>query len=184
YGRAVSARLPLLLLASAAVSLLACSDGNDVPGASRAPPRNPFLADSDYSIGHGESAQQDSSPILGPTGPTEILGDGDVRYRPLGPGHFGIGISSAYPDGRRVVWSNGRENIVKLDHATFEELARLPIPGMSQTPVEQMESELTALDTLEGAERQTLAIQLAARYLSGLAGVYYVLDADNSLYVG
>ena len=94
YGRAVSALLRFLLLVVAAIPVAGCSDGSTSAGALQTPPRNPFLADSDYSIGHGESAQQDSSPILGPIGPTEVRGAADIRYQALGPGHFGIGISS------------------------------------------------------------------------------------------
>jgi hypothetical protein len=180
----VRLRHTALALALAALATSSCSDGSNTNASFRAPPRNPFLADSDYSIGHGESAQQDSSPILGPTGPTEVLSAADISYRALGPGHFGVGISSPYPDGRRVVWSNGRENIVKLDHATFAELARYPIPGVAPTSPEQMEADLASLDALEGQARLTLALQLAARDLMGLAGVYYVLDVDNSLFVG
>lgn len=164
-----------------------CSDSASSPDSTAAPnlpPRNPFLADSAYSIGHADSAQSDSSPIEGPSGPSETLSSGDIAYQPLGPGHFGAGISSPYPDGRRVVWSNGRENIVKLDHESFAVLARYPIPGMTQTSVEEMDDAIAGLDTLEGPARQALALQLAAKHLTGLAGVYYVLDVDNHLFVG
>jgi hypothetical protein len=170
---------------AAALSLLGCSDaGPDAAKARNLPPRNPFLADSAYSIGHVDSAQSDSSPVAGPAGPSETLSAVDIRYQPLGPGHFGAGISSPYPDGRRVVWSNGRESIVKLDHESFQILAEYPIPGMSRTPVSEMDQAIAGLDALSGQARQTLAIQLAARYLTGLAGVYYVLDSDNHLFVG
>jgi hypothetical protein len=114
------------------------------------PPRNPFLADSDYAIGHGESAQQDSSPVRGPTGPSEVLAPADLRYQPLGPGHFGAGVSSPYSDGRRVIWSNGRESIVKLDHATFDVLATYPIPGVGPTSVAEMNAAISDLDSLTG----------------------------------
>jgi hypothetical protein len=176
---------PAILTAALAAAAVACSDRTGTTTAApNPPPRNPFLADSEYALGHGESAQQDSSPIAGPTGPGETLAASDIRYRALGPGHFGAGISSPYPGGRRVVWSNGRDNIVKLDHETFDLLARYPIPGAPQTTVAEMDEALSQLDTLTGAARQQLAIQLAARYLAGLAGVYYVLDADNHLFVG
>jgi hypothetical protein len=162
-----------------------CSDGNDLTVASfEAPPRNPFLADGGYALGHGDSAQQDNSPFAGPTGPTEALPPDAVRSQPLGAGHFGLGISPVYPDGRRVLWSNGRENIVKLDADTFAELARYEIPGTAKTSVAEMDEALAGLDALDGTARETLAIQLAARFLTGLGGVYYVLDSDNALFVG
>jgi len=178
-------RLVLLLAAALASStLISCSDAPPSARPAGAPPPNPFLARSACAIGHADSAQSDSTPIAGPQGPSETLARGDISYRALGPGHFGAGVSSPYPDGRRVVWSNGRENIVKLDHETFDVLASLPIPGMTQTSVAEMDEALAALDTLTGAERQALALQLAARFLTGLGGVYYVLDVDNRFYVG
>ncbi|MEW6268378.1 MAG: hypothetical protein AB1689_03670 [Thermodesulfobacteriota bacterium] len=165
--------------------LCACSDAPATgQRAFEVPPPNPFLARSSYAIGHADAAQSDSSPVHGPLGPSEALTAADISYRALGPGHFGAGVSSPYPDGRRVVWSNGRESIVKLDHETFEVLASYAIPGMTQTPIELMDEALAELDTLTGVERQALALQLAARYLTGLGGVYYVLDVDNSFFVG
>lgn len=173
------------LWCAAALLVVSCSDAPPT-GSTTAnrPPPNPFLADSGYAIGHADAAQSDSTPIRGPLGPTETLGPGDIAYRALGPGHFGGAVSSPYPNGRRVVWSNGRENIVKLDHESFEVLATYQIPGMTPTPVEAMEEALAGLDTLTGSDRQVLALQLAARYLTGLGGVYYVLDSDNAFFVG
>lgn len=163
----------------------ACSDApSGSSRAANAPPVNPFLADSAYAIAHADAAQSDSSPVPGPRGPSEVLAPADIAYRALGPGHFGAGISSPYPDGRRVVWSNGRENIVKLDHATFDVLATYPIPGMAQTSVETMDEALHGLDTRTGAARIALGFELAARYLTGLGGIYYLLDVDNAFYVG
>ena len=78
-------------------------------------PKNPFLADSSYGVAHGRSDQQDNVPWRGPEGPTEVLdGSADVQYSWLGPCHFGHLTSGRYADGKRVLWSNGRENIAKL----------------------------------------------------------------------
>ena len=102
--------LAVLLLAAA------CSDApSSSPRTANLSPVNPFLADSAYAIAHADAGQSDSSRVRGPLGPSAVLAPGDIAYRALGPGHFGAAISSPYPDGRRVVWSNGRENIVKLD---------------------------------------------------------------------
>ena len=100
------------LPAIAMLALLACSDsGPGLAAGPNSPPRNPFLADSDYSLGHAESAQQDSSPIAGPRGPSETLLPADISYQPIGPGHFGLGVSSPYPPPRPS--SNSAAGVVR-----------------------------------------------------------------------
>ena len=45
-------------------------------------------------------------------------------------------------DGRRVVWSNGRQNIAKLDYETLEVLADHEIVGgEGRTPIAELEDE-------------------------------------------
>ena len=147
----------------------------------RTGPRNPYLADSCYPIAHGRCDQQDNSPVVGPTGPTEVLGASDVQYTWLGPGHFGTLISGTYPDGRRVIWSNGRQTIAKLDYDTLETLAVLPTGDQPVTPVRELEAAVKGLDELRGQEAITHALTLAMTYLMGLDGVYALVDCDNTL---
>jgi hypothetical protein len=147
-------------------------------------PRNPFLADSGYAIAHGRCDQQDNSPRRGPTGPTATLTPDDLTYVTIGPGHFGELISSPYPDGRRVIWSNGRQQIVKLDYETLEVLATLPTDVEPVTPDAELLAAADALDTLDGAAALEHAVGLALRFLTGLDGVYSLLDRDGILYVG
>jgi hypothetical protein len=147
-------------------------------------PRNPFLADSGYAIAHGRCDQQDNSPVRGPTGPTAVLRPNDLRYAAIGPGHFGELISSPYPDGRRVIWSNGRQQIVKLDYETLEVLASRPTGVEPITPDDELRAAADALDTLDGAPALEHAVGLALRFLTGLDGVYSLLDCDHTLYVG
>jgi hypothetical protein len=147
-------------------------------------PRNPFLADSAYPIAHGRCDQQDNSPVCGPSGKSGVLGDGDLSYTWIGPGHFGGLISAPYPDGRRVIWSNGRESIVKLDYETLELLATHTIPGRQLTELEELEAAVAGLDELEGEAAMLHAGALARRFLTGLDGVYSLLDRDNTLFLG
>ena len=100
----------------------------------RSGPRNPFLADSGNAMAHGRCDQQDNTPGRGPEGASEVLGPADIQYAPLGPGHFGGLISGFYPDGRRVIWSNGRQTIAKLDYDTLEVLATLPTAPSRHRP--------------------------------------------------
>ena len=147
-------------------------------------PRNPFLADSVYPIAHGRCDQQDNNLITGPIGPSEVLGPDDVQYSWLGPGHFGGLISAPYPDGRRVIWSNGRQTIAKLDYDTLVVCWRsLPTGDQPVTPVAEQQAAVSALDELRGQEAITHALTLAMTYMMGLDGVYALLDCDNTLFL-
>ena len=53
-----------IVLAAAALSVAALR-----ADAAERSPRNPFLADSSYSLGHGDSAQQDALAVAGPSDP-------------------------------------------------------------------------------------------------------------------
>lgn len=141
-------------------------------------PRNRYLADSTYAVGHTNPAQQDSTPVASLTAPGSR-----VRYEPVGPGHFGSYVSGRYPDGRRVVWSNGGTNVVKLDEATFHVLATLPLAGTTQWTPAQADDYVHQLDTTTGSDRLGIATKLAVEVLRKISGVYALLDRDNQLYV-
>ena len=198
----IGSKMVVILVAVILLSqlLLACSDSDttksessEIPSptgtaqpvqAPNLPLKNPYLADSVYALAHGDSAQQDSTGIPGPTGPTQQLKPEQINYQPLGPAHFGIQISSPYPDGRRVIWSNGGDRIAKLDHDTFEVLAIYELPGKKVWTNAEAEEAISKLETLEQKERLSFALQLAASTLRGLAGVYALLDRDGNFYVG
>jgi len=149
----------------------------------RTGPRNQYLADSSYPIAHGRCDQQDNSAVAGPTGPSEVLGTGDVQYAWLGPGHYGGLTSAPYPDGRRVVWSNGRQTIAKLDYDTLEVLAVLPTGDQAVTPVSELQAAIRGLDELTGAAAVSHSLTLAMTYLMGLDGVYALVDCRNTLFL-
>ncbi len=176
--------VPATTAATTPTTVAVTSTSEAEPVGPQPPPVNPFLADSAVPIGHGNAAQTDSMTIAGPTGPTRTLAADDLTYQHLGPAHFGIAISPPYPDGRRVIWSNGGDRISKLDHDTLEVIDELPIPGRDLLTAEQADGDIAELDRLEGSELADAGIALAARDLAGFAGVYYLLDADNTLFVG
>jgi len=147
-------------------------------------PPNPYLADSSYAIGHGRSDQQDNATWRGPEGPTETLGEGDLQYIWTGAGNFGQLISGAYPDGKRVLWNNGRYRIFKLDYDTLEILSTFQF-GEEADPSEAEMIELTdGLDQKQDWDLIEHAIGLSMRFLTGLDGVYSLLDRDHTLFVG
>ncbi len=147
-------------------------------------PRNPYLADSSNPIAHGRSDQQDNAAWRGPEGPTETLADEDVQFRWLGAGNFGQLISGTYPDGKRVLWNNGRNRITKLDYDTLGLLAALQFQDEADPSIEQMEQLTGGLDADDFDTAIEAAIEISAKYFTGLDGVYALLDRDHTLFVG
>jgi hypothetical protein len=109
---------------------------------------------------------------------------GGLSYQHLGPAHFGLAISPQYPDSSRVIWSNGGDRISKLDYETLEVIDEL---FLTDTPLSeaQADAEIELLDSKSGLELAQQSLDNAVKYLSaGISGVYYLLSADNVLYVG
>lgn len=207
-----------ITLAIGALALVGCSDRDPEAVAAMLPqslaatnsaaqpakvpnyaPNNPFLADSVLPIGHINSAQTTGVDLAGPSGPTEALTieRGDLSYAHIGPGHFGAAISPEYPNGKRVIWSNGAERISKIDYDTMEVIAEYPLTtsalyksheGLFSS--EEADDLFDSLDSLplfnnSGLVTVLRTIPIAKEYFgAGLAGVYYLLSSDNTLYVG
>ena len=110
------------------------------------PPRNLHLADSNYAMGHADSAQQDALPQAGPMGPTRALKEEEIQYTFTGPGYFGIQTSGVYPDGKRVFWGNGLDRLVKLDYETHEIVAQKYFPGETRYTEEQSEASIASFE--------------------------------------
>jgi hypothetical protein len=83
-----------------------------------------------------------------------------------------------------VIWSNGREQIVKLDYDTLAVLATIPVGDGEITPIPELEAGVDGLDHLSGPEAVDHALGLALRFMTGLDGVYALLDADHTLFLG
>ena len=148
------------------------------------PPRNPYLADSSYSMAHGNPAQQDAVPQAGPTGPSRTLPPEQIDYRHVGPGHFGATTSGLYADGRRILWGNGIDRIVKIDHDSFEVLREFHFPGAEVYAAEEAEAAIAALDANnDGFFALARGFRQMLKYRD-LANLYTVLDRDHNYYIG
>lgn len=153
------------------------------PSVAEQPPRNSHLANSSYPIGHGDPAQQDALPVPGPDEPGPVLEEGEIQYAPVGPAHFGAYTSSPYPDGRRVIWSNGLDRIVKVSFETFEVLATYWLPGTRRWTEAEADASIARLDASnEGLTAIWHAFRDASK-LRDLSGVYTVLDVDNTYFI-
>ncbi|MDJ0786291.1 MAG: hypothetical protein QNK05_05750 [Myxococcota bacterium] len=149
------------------------------------PPRNPHLADSVYPLGHGDSAQQDSVAVAGPRSAPPRLAASHVDEAHTGPAHFGATVSGPYEDGRRVIWSNGLDRIVKLDHESFEVLATawltLKDAGWDEAYADRI---YAAFDRSTSGPFAILRSLREMWKLRELSGVYTLLDADGVYYIG
>ncbi len=171
----------LTTLVIAAIAILALGAAAD---AGNMPPRNPFLADSVYPLGHGDSGQQDALPVAGPQYPGASLDSSEIQYNHTGPGQFGAYTSSPYPDGRRVIWSNGLDRIVKVDFDSFDTLATYWVEGARRWTEEDAEPAIARFDeSNEGITSIFQAFRQASK-LRDISSVYTVVDIDNTYYVG
>jgi len=148
------------------------------------PPRNPFLADSNYAMGHVDSAQQDAVPQAGPMGPTRALDASELQYTFTGPGFFGITTSGVYPDGRRVFWGNGLDRVLKLDYDSYEVVAERFFPDAERYTPEQSEQAIAGFDENNDGILALYNAYKEAQKLRNLSNIYTLLDRDNTYYVG
>ncbi len=170
------------LLGVAIALFLASLAPGGAPAAERQA-RNPFLADSVNPMAHGDPAQQDAVWVAGPEDPGGRFAAEEVQYLPTGPGHFGAFTSSPYPDGRRVLWSNGIDRILKVDFDTYEILATYWLPGARRWTEAEADAAIAAFDASnEGLVATWRALRASSKFRD-LSGVYTVLDLDNTYYI-
>lgn len=148
------------------------------------PPVNPYLAASNYAMGHGDSAQQDALPQAGPMGPSRRLDAAELQYTFTGPGFFGINTSGVYPDGKRVFWGNGLDRIVKLDYDSYELITEQFFPGVERYTLQQSEQAIAVFDRSNSGIGALYNAYQQAQKLRNLSSLYTLMDIDNTYYVG
>ncbi len=180
------ARAHRLLPVAAFVGATACAGVSlGATDGAGAPPRNPFLAASEYPIAHTGSAQVDSTPVPGPTAPAHRLAPAEVETVLTGPGHLGNIVSGRYPKGRRVIWTNNPHDIVKMDYDTLKVITTYRL-GEDATFTQANADEIKArLKTGSSADRLKYGAGIIRSMLpTDLASAYTMLDRDNVFYVG
>jgi hypothetical protein len=176
-------RETVALLAGAAIApMIASRSFAQATQRPEPPPRNPFLANSNYSMAHANSAQTDSTVDPGPVGATRPLALDEMRYHDLGMWNLLYLVSGPYADGKRVVWTNGSQYMTKLDYDTFDIIATLRMPGdvnsdglAHEVFIEIFDSNASFQEKLEAAKKSGVP---------PVDGVYTMLDADNQYVVG
>lgn len=152
--------------------------------AANLPPKNPYLANSLYALGHADSAQQDSLPVAGPVDKTRHLLESEIDYTHVGPAFFGVYTSGAYADGKRVFWGNGLDRIVKIDHDTHQVLSTHYLPDAEKRYLEADAD--AAIDYFDDNNEGIAAIYKSyqeAKKLQALSSVYTLLDHTNTYYI-
>jgi len=146
------------------------------------PAANARAGQSTNPIPHGDPAQQDSTPISGPMDKTRRLKESEIVYRFLGPGHFGVNISSEYPSGDRVIWTNGVNGVFKLDEETYNIIDHLPSDVADEYDEVWANKIIAKLDKNNGASAITTAVK-SMLPLRDLSGVYTVVGDNDWFYI-
>ena len=148
------------------------------------PPKNPYLADSNNSMAHGDAAQQDAMPQAGPLGPSRTLKETEIQYVHTGPGFFGINTSGTYPDGKRVFWGNGLGRIVKLDYDSHEIVAEYFFPGAQTWDADYADQSIAGFDEDNDGIFAIYHAYKEAQKLRNLSNLNTVLGCDHTYYMG
>jgi len=157
------------------------TSAQSVAGSVAPPPRNPFLAQSSYPIGHADSAQSDSTTDKGPVGPTRQLNPAEIRYHDLGMFNLGNLITGPYKDGKRAIWTNGSQYITKFDYDTFAIIASIRTPGSVETDTLTHENFIKFFDSDASFQEKFQAAKRSG--FPPLGGIYILVDSDNQLVV-
>ncbi len=158
------------------------ADPSSAPMDMNFPPKNTFAADGVNPIPHGDPAQQDSTPLPGPMDQTRRLRPDEITYQYLGPGHFGAFTSGLYPDGRRLIWSNGVNGVFKIDEESYEIIDHLPSSVAEKYDETWGNKMLAKLDKNNGATAIGTAVK-SMMPLKDLSGVYTVVGANDWFYI-
>ena len=157
------------------------TSAQSVAGSVAPPPRNPFLAQSSYPIGHADSAQSDLTADKGPVGPTRQLNPDEIRYHDLGMFNLGNLITGPYKDGKRAIWTNGSQYITKFDYDTFAIIASIRTPGSVETDTLTHENFIKFFDLDASFQEKFQAAKRSG--FPPLGGIYILVDSDNQLVV-
>jgi len=158
------------------------ADPNSAPLNMNFPLKNPMAGQGVNPIPHGDPAQQDSTPIPGPMDKTRRLKESEISYQFLGPGHFGVNTSSLYPDGRRVIWTNGVNGVFKLDNDSYDIIDHLPSDVADKWNEDWANKIIAKLDKNNGASAIFTAVK-SMMPLKSLSGVYTVVGDNDWFYI-
>ena len=103
--------LTCILFVSSTVFAAGPTQDPAMPAPSQSPPRNPFLADSNWPMSHAGPYNQASTDAAAPRRPI----DAQPSFLEGEAVPITLAVSSVYPDGNRVVWGKTLQHVFKLD---------------------------------------------------------------------
>jgi hypothetical protein len=106
----------------------------------------------------------------------------EIVYRHLGPGYIGGFTSSPYPNGTRVLWTNGVNGLFKLDAETLDVYDYIPSSVAGQWTKAHAEASIAALDADNSLQALPRAIE-DAQARQDLSGIYVVVGANYWAYI-
>jgi hypothetical protein len=171
--------LAIVLLGSALLSVAETPLNSDLP------PRNSYLADSVLSVFHVNSGQTGASPIPGPVSKTRQIKDADIIWKKIGPGDgYSIQYSGVYPNGKRVGWFGGSQQLLKLDADTLDTISIYVLnKGKFYSP-EEIERLIAKADKLKGQAMLDVLVPVMSKGIElGVQSGYRLLDKDNNLFI-
>ncbi|MFC4594587.1 hypothetical protein [Sphingobium tyrosinilyticum] len=149
------------------------------------PPRNPFLADSVIPIFHNDTGQTGATAVPGPIDESRTIEQENIIWKKLGPSDgYSYQYSGLYPNGKRVGWFGGQQQLVKLDADTLETISTYSLhEGKFYSP-EEIGRLIDKADKLSGqALYDAIVPPLAIGIERGAQAIYRLIDNENNLYV-
>lgn len=152
------------------------------------PPPNPFLSQGAPAVTHNDSGASDAMPVEGPREQGQVAPE---RVKRIPTGLLTINYAGLlhYPGGVQATWNtnNNRVTKIRIDNGHWEELAALPIEGMTLLSAETVNAHLAAFDRAasEAELRGYLARALPfyAETQAREAGIYSMTDERGQFYV-
>ena len=111
------------------------------------PPPNPFLSQGAPAVTHNDSGASDAMPVEGPREQGPVAPE-RVKRIPTGLLTINYAGLLRYPGGVQATWNtnNNRVTKIRIDNGHWEELASLPIEGMTLLSAETVNAHLAAFD--------------------------------------
>ncbi|MFN5902043.1 MAG: hypothetical protein ACK439_03600, partial [Novosphingobium sp.] len=149
---------------------------------------NPFLSQGAPAVTHNDSGASDAMAVEGPREQGQVAPE---RVKRIPTGLLTINYAGLlhYPGGVQATWNtnNNRVTKIRIDNGHWEELAALPIEGMTLLSAETVNAHLAAFDRAasEAELRGYLARALPfyAETQAREAGIYSMTDERGQFYV-